>query len=113
MAARKRFEENEGKEFAHLLDRAFAVLTTEKESLAKDFHLIQSALASGQLIVSIESRFPQIVSVASKAVPEFTLLYFANPAVERDACIQWINDGAEKDALRRIDAWAESHRGRN
>jgi hypothetical protein len=99
--------------FSILLDRALAVLTTEKESLTKDFHLIQSALASGQLIVSIESRFPQIVSVASMAVPEFTLLYYANPAVEGEVCIQWIKDGAEKDVSRRIDAWAEKHRGRN
>jgi len=113
MLTEKVLQNIEGENYSNLLERACAVLTTEKESLAKDFHLVQSALAAGQLIVSVENRFPQIVSVAVKAVLELALLYYANPAVEGDACIQWIKDGAEKDPLRRIDVWAESHRGKN
>jgi len=96
----------EGDEHSSLLERACTALTTEKEAFAKDFHLVRSALATGQLIVSIERRFPQIVSVASKAVLEFRQLYYANPDVEGDPCIVWIKDGAEKIEDRRIDVWA-------
>ena len=100
----------EGEEYSYLLECACAVLTTEKDALANDFHLVQSALATGQLIVSIERRFPQIVSVASKTIVVLALLYFANPDVEGDKCIRWIRDGAEKHLKRHIDVWARSHR---
>ena len=104
----KILQDIEGEEYSYLLDGACAVLTTEKDALAKDFHLIQSALAAGQLIVSIERRFPQIVSLASRTVLELAQLYYANPDVEGDECIRWIRDGAEKDVKRQIEVWAKA-----
>jgi hypothetical protein len=111
MAAQKRIEYAEGEEFAHHLKRACACLEYErwKSDLTKDFHLVQSALASGQTIISNEKNFPVFVATAVHSVKELTALYYANPSAEGDLCISWIKDGAEKVADRRIDNWAKKH----
>jgi hypothetical protein len=111
MAAQKRIEDKDGDEFAHHLDRACACLehSSWKDALRKDFHLAQSALASGQTIISNEKTFPMLVATVCRTIREFSSLYYANPAAEGDACILWIKAGAEKDANRRIDVWAENH----
>jgi hypothetical protein len=111
MSAQKRIEDTEGEEFAHHLDRACACLEHDswKGALRKDFHLVRSALASGQTIISNENRFPLLVATACRTIQEFSSLYYANPAAEGDACILWIKAGAEKDTVRRIDVWAENH----
>lgn len=112
MTARKRIERREGMEFAQLLDRSCACLEHEsrRDDLRKDFHLVQSALASDQTILSNERNFPLLVANACAKVRELTRLYFANPALEGEPCILWIKAGAEKEADRRIDEWAEIHR---
>jgi hypothetical protein len=113
MTARRRIERREGIEFAHLLDRSCAGLEREswKNALRKDFHLVQSALASDQTILSNERGFPTLVAIACARVRELTALYFANPALEQEVCIHWIKAGAEKDAERRIDVWAKRQGG--
>jgi hypothetical protein len=111
MTARRRIDYTKGDEFAPHLDRACASLEPGRwrDALRKDSHLIQSALATGQLILSNEKELPQIVALACNAVRSLLQLHYANPAVEGDACILWIKSGAEKDADRRIDVWVENH----
>lgn len=107
------FCNEEGDRHSNLLGAACDCQTSNgaRNALAKDFHLVQSALATGQLIVSNETRFPQYVALASASVGELLELHYANPALEGEACRLWIKAGAEKDADRRIDVWAENHRG--
>lgn len=111
MAARRRFEDAEGEEYAIHLDRACSCLEHERwrEDLAKDFHLVRSALATDQTIISNEKNLPNYLSIACQNVRMLSTLYYANPASEGDACTFWIKTGAEKDAGRRIDVWAENH----
>ena len=102
----------EGGTYAVLMAPACDCLSNEgeKAALAKDFHLVQSALATGQLILSNEVRFPRHVAQACSSVKEFAGLYYGNPVVEGDSCRLWIKAGAEKVAGRRIDVWAGNHR---
>jgi hypothetical protein len=111
MAARRRIDYTEGDEFAPHLDRACASLEQDgwREALRKDCHLVQSALATGQLILSNEKELPRFVALACGAVKTLLQLHYANPAVEGHACILWIKAGAENDADRRIDVWAANH----
>jgi hypothetical protein len=111
MAAQKRIEDKEGDEFVHHLDRACACLekASSKDALRKDFHLIQSALATGKTILSNEKNFPRFVAAACCTVLELSTLYYANPAAEGDRCIEWIKAGADKNVDRRIEFWAENH----
>jgi hypothetical protein len=66
-------------------------------------------LASDQTIISNEKNLPKFVTIACSRVQLLSTLYYANPAAERDTCVQWIKAGAEKDADRRIDIWAQNH----
>jgi len=111
MEQKSRVVLEDGERFAELAISACACLSTagEKAALVKDLHLIQSALATGQLILSNEVRFPRYVALACAAVQELATLYYANPTVEGDRCRLWIKAGAEKNADRRIDSWVENY----
>jgi hypothetical protein len=112
MVLKNRTVTDEGSDFSSLLQVACDCLPNpeEKASLAKDFHLIQSALATGQLILSNEMRFPRQVAQACAAVPELAQLHYGNPSIEGEDCRLWIKAGAEKEANRRIDTWFAYHR---
>jgi hypothetical protein len=111
MELKNRVVDEEGKEFLALLTPACGCQSTNrhKADLEKDFHLVRSALATEQTIISLETKFPTFIAKACSAVQELTSLYYANPAVEGDACRRWIKAGAEKDADRRIDSWVENY----
>lgn len=110
MTRKGRIVLEDGDSFARLADPACACLASdgERNALKKDFHLLQSALATGQLIVSGEVSLQRIVTEACGEVQELASLYYGNPICEGDACRLWIKAGAEKDADRRIDVGAET-----
>ena len=112
MIQKSRMVVNEGNDFSPLLQPACDRLSSgrEKEDLAKDFHLVQSALATEQLILSNEVRFPRYVARACVGVPKLAELYYGNPRVEGEDCRLWIKAGAEKEPDRRIDIWSANHR---
>lgn len=112
MAQKGRIIVEEGNAFFELLAPACDCQPTEsqKAAIEKDFHLIRSALATGQLIVSNETRLPRYVAVACVSVPKLLELHYGNPALEGEACRLWLKAGAEKDADRRIDQWVANHR---
>lgn len=111
MELKNRAVDEEGERFSELLAPACGCQSTDghRADLEKDFHLVRSALASEQTIISRETRFPALIAKACPTVQELASLYYANPAVEGDACRLWIKACAEKDAVRRIDVWAENH----
>ena len=111
MVQKNRIVIEEGADFSGLEAAACKCQVSEKQSaeLAKDFHLVQSALATEQLIISNETRFPKYIALACDSLQELLLLYYGNPAVEGEACRMWIKAGAEKTPERRIDVWARSH----
>ena len=111
MVLKNRTVTDEGSEFSPLLQPACDCFPSaeEKADVAKDFHLVQSALATGQLILSNEMRFPRQVTRACAAVPDLAQLHYGNPQVEREACRLWIKAGAEKEPNRRIDTWFADH----
>lgn len=110
MEQKGRVNRHDGDEFAPLLDPACACLASKKQmaALTKDFHLAQSALATGQLILSNECWFPRYVRKACDAVPDLLLLHYSNPIIEQLSCEAWIKSGAEKEPTRRIDVWAQN-----
>ena len=108
MTLKSRILNEEGEQFVELLGPACSCLAIDgyRAALAKDFHLVQSALASGQLILSNETKFPHYIGMACDSVPALTQLHYANPQVEGEECKLWIKAGAEKEPRRRIDVWA-------
>jgi len=110
MTLKDRILDREGEQFSKLLDPAYSCheIDAHRLALAKDFHLIQSALATGQLILSNETAFPRHVAVSCAAVPQLAELHYGNPAAEGDKCRLWLKSGAEKEPKRRIDVWARN-----
>jgi hypothetical protein len=111
MTQKSRVVIDEGGDFSPLLQPACDCFPSaeEKADLAKDFHLVQSALATGQLILSNEVRFPRHVTEACAAVPELAQLYYGNPGIEGEDCRLWIKSGADQEPDRRIDRWFANH----
>jgi len=111
MELKNRAVDEEGERFLELLAPACTCQPTDSHrgDLEKDFHLVRSALATEQTIISRETRFPTLIAKACPTIHGLALLYYANPAVEGDECRLWIKAGAEKDADRRIDVWASNH----
>lgn len=101
----------EGEAFARLIEPACQCQASDAQTMAleKDFHLVQSALATGQSILSNETRFPRHVANACPTVPELRELHFGGPVVEGETCRLWIKAGADKEHTRRIDVWVETH----
>jgi hypothetical protein len=110
MAARRRIENVEGAEFVIHLDRACACLAEDKwkEDLRKDFHLVRSALAGDQTILSNEKNPPGYLSIAARTVRILSSLHYGNPAAEGDPCIEWVRAGARPEGTRRIDGRSEN-----
>lgn len=111
MAARRRIESAEGDEFAVHCEPACACLEHEgwKDDLRKDYHLVQSALATDRTILSLEVRFPRYLAIACDRVRILGTLFYGNPALEGDVCIQWIKAGASVERDRSISQWAANH----
>lgn len=113
MMARKRIEFQDGREFAGHMEPACACLVHDrwKDDLRKDFHLVQTALAADNTVLSNERSFPKYVAIACKSVRALASLYYACPALEGEASIQWIEAGATPEADRQIESWARSFCG--
>ncbi len=111
MTQKSRTVVDEGNDFSRLLQPACDCLPSagEKADLGKDFHLVQSALATGQLILSNEMRFPRHVTRACATVPELAQLYYGSPGIEGEDCRLWIKAGADKEPGRRVDNWFANH----
>jgi hypothetical protein len=112
MELKSRTVDEEGESFSNLLAPACNCLSSDrhKADLEKDFHLVRSALATEQTIISREMNFPIFIANACPTVHELASLYYANPDIEGEACRLWIKAGAEKNDERRIDIWAKNHK---
>jgi len=110
MTLKDRILDEEGEQFSEFLDPACSChgIDAHRAALAKDFHLIQSALATGQLLLSNERAFPRLVADSCAAVAQLGELHYGNPATEGDKCRLWIKAGAEKEPKRRIGVWARN-----
>jgi hypothetical protein len=110
MAARRRIERFEGEQFAILQDRACACLVEEKRRVAleKDFHLVRAALATDRSILSNETEFPKLLAMAAASISPLAAIVYGNPAIEEEACVEWIKAGAMPAAARMIGAWGDT-----
>ena len=75
------------------------------EALRKDFHLLQAAFATDQIIVSLDETIRRFFKRASQSVGEIQGIIWVNPdrTVEEQP-IAWLQNGAPPEGHRRLSA---------
>ncbi len=67
------------------------------EEMSKDLHLIRAALATDQIIVSLDQTAESLFDTVSKSVREIRSVRWINPEKTRKELITWLEDGANID----------------
>lgn len=107
MQQRRRIENLEGNEFESLLEPSCDCLdeASWKAALRKDFHLVKSALAADQILLTNELRLPTHLKCSCRHVTELRRLFIAIPEREQEEFINWVKAGAKKEIKRRVDRY--------
>lgn len=71
-------------------------------AMEKDMRLIEAARATDGRIVSLDDTARRFFCAASKGVGELRQILWVNPVVEKEAPIQWLEDGAPNEGQRLI-----------
>jgi len=74
----------------------------KKDAMEKDFHLIETALASDQAIVSLDDMVRNLYSQAATSVGEIRRIVWGNPGNPDENLLQWLKDGAPADKKRQL-----------
>jgi hypothetical protein len=75
---------------------------SDLKAMLKDFHLIESALASDRTIVSLDEAVRKLFIAASSSVGELKSIVWVNPAKEEEQPIFWLQDGAKAEKERQL-----------
>ncbi len=71
-------------------------------AMEKDLRLIEAARATDDRIVSLDDTARRFFCEASSSVGELREILWVNPVVEKEAPIQWLEDGAPNEEQRLI-----------
>ena len=107
MIARKRFVYVNPSQNSTLSDEIEMTANRERdiEALRKDFHLLQAALATDQIIVSLDETIRGLFKQASQQVGEIQNIIWVNPKrTTEEQPITWLQNGAPSEPHRRLSA---------
>jgi len=83
------------------------VLTTQtqkkkKDAIEKDFHLVEAALASDQVITSLDDTVRDLLVHAATSINEIRQIVWGNPGNPEENLSQWLKAGAPTEAKRQL-----------
>ena len=107
MIARKRFVYVNPPRNSTLADEIEMTANRERdiEALRKDFHLLQAALATDQIVVSLDETIRGLFKQASQQVGEIRGIIWVNPdRTAEEQPIAWLQNGAPPEPHRRLSA---------
>lgn len=84
------------------------VKAKELEAMNKDVHLLEAALATGNIVASKEAEAFDCFVGASGQIGEIRSIVWVNPVKEEDSCQNWLVRGAPPDRERQL---GYQHRG--
>jgi hypothetical protein len=84
--------------------RLFRMASSEtvREAMEKDAHLIEAALRYDRIVLSRDEAMRQLLSEAASDIQELQKIVWANPALDADAVLLWLEQGARVEATRRL-----------
>ena len=107
MDARKKIERINPPENEELQDKVTNTTSDENEieAMEKDFHLLQTALATDRTVISLDETIRGLFKRASQEVGEIRGIIWVNPdRTAEEQPIAWLQNGAPTEAERRLSA---------
>lgn len=74
----------------------------QRDTVAKDVHLIEAAIATDRLITSRDETARKAFGNASANVSELKQIVWVNPTQDGEKPIDWLRDGAKAEAHRQL-----------
>ncbi|WP_210516140.1 hypothetical protein [Hymenobacter terricola] len=89
-----------------LAARAKKIACTEevRQEILKDLHLLENALATDRIVLSMETNVFRLFSEHKKVLKVPQPVAWVNPTDDTAACLAWIEDGAEVGKARCVPA---------
>jgi len=108
MYARRRIEDINPSENDTLLDKITTATNDpdEVEVMQKDFHLLQAALETDKIVISLDQTVRNLFANASQQVGEIRIIIWVNPErTLEEQPIPWLKNGAPAETHRRLSAY--------
>ncbi|MEA2600531.1 MAG: hypothetical protein QOF89_1523 [Acidobacteriota bacterium] len=68
--------------------------------MEKDAHLIEAAIQHDRIVFSRDEAMRQVLREVAAEIREVTQILWANPALEDDGVLVWLEEGARVEAAR-------------
>jgi hypothetical protein len=70
------------------------------QAMLKDIHLVEAALATDRIVISLDEKVRRYFAEASSVIDEFKQILWANPVFKRERVVTWLNEGANAEKSR-------------
>jgi hypothetical protein len=71
-------------------------------AMRKDLHLIEAALASDQLVASLDETVREFFVQSAATLKQLKNICWVNPTKEEDDVVEWLANGAKSEKSRRL-----------
>jgi hypothetical protein len=73
-----------------------------RKAMEKDAHLIEAAIQHDRIVLSRDEKMRQILREVAAEIREVAQILWANPALEEDGVLAWLESGARVEPARRL-----------
>lgn len=80
----------------------FTDLDNQREAMIKDIRLIEAALTTDKIVISLDDKVRKLFSKAAEQVDELKDIVWVNPAKPEEKAIEWLENGAEAEIERKL-----------
>src|SRR5215208_5859634 len=82
--------------------RRAAVKDMDGDAMLKDTHLIEAAIATDRIVISLDETVRVLFLEITDKVKELRIIVWANPDKTVENCISWLRDGAKAERNRKL-----------
>lgn len=79
-----------------------AARVKDREAMLKDAHLIEAAIATDQIVISLDETSRSLFVAAALRVGEISRVLWANPDKIEEDCVSWLASGAKSERRRQL-----------
>jgi hypothetical protein len=74
----------------------------KREAMWKDICLVEAAIKTDKIVISLDEKVRQYFSEISEDIPEIGIIFWSNPNKNEDQVIKWLEDGAVLENKRQL-----------